>query len=106
MMTRAEVFHEVGGFDESFPLNYNDVDFCFKLHQAGLRCVYEPDVELLHYESATREVGVHPDEISRLQSRWSGLLRDDPYYHPEFFQRNPDFHVPPMLSNGRFISAH
>src|SRR5262249_19096317 len=30
LMTRAEVFSAAGGFDEAFPLNYNDVDYCLR----------------------------------------------------------------------------
>src|SRR5262249_30246175 len=53
LMTRREVFHELGGFDESFPLNYNDVDYCLRLRQAGYRIVYTPHATLSHYEGAT-----------------------------------------------------
>src|SRR5439155_8226481 len=33
LMTRADVFHAAGGFDETFPLNYNDVDYCLRVRQ-------------------------------------------------------------------------
>src|SRR5258707_85853 len=28
LMTRRDVFEKAGGFDEAFPLNYNDIDYC------------------------------------------------------------------------------
>ena len=31
---RKNVFEELGGFDESFPVNYNDVDLCLRARQA------------------------------------------------------------------------
>ena len=34
LMTRADIFREVGGFDEALPLNYNDVDYCCASSQA------------------------------------------------------------------------
>ena len=35
--------------------NYNDVDFCLKLHDAGYDNVFLPHVNLIHHESLTRE---------------------------------------------------
>ena len=35
MLVRREAFDEVGGLDISFPVAYNDVDFCLKLRSAG-----------------------------------------------------------------------
>ncbi len=102
-MVPRVVFEEVGGFDIDLPVNYNDVDFCFKVRNAGYRCVYNPDVQLLHYESASRESRVHPHEIEMIQNRWRTVLNDDPYFHPYFFQKNPDFQPPPMLSDGRLV---
>jgi hypothetical protein len=39
MLTRRTVFQEIGGFDEAFAENYNDVDFCLKVAAEGSRCV-------------------------------------------------------------------
>ena len=33
-MTRRELFDRVGGLSTSFPVNYNDVDYCLKLRQS------------------------------------------------------------------------
>jgi O-antigen biosynthesis protein len=105
IMVPRSVYTRVGGFSLTLPVNYNDVDFCLKLHAAGLRCVYNPAAELLHYESATREAHVAPHEIARIQALWKSLLDDDPYYHPKFFQRNPDFHPAVMLRDGTLIHS-
>lgn len=103
MMVRREVFETVGGFSLAFPVNYNDVDFCCKLHTRGYRNVYTPEAELLHFESATREPVVHPDEILNMRARWQPLMSDDPFFHPQFFQENPDFNPRPMLSDGSLV---
>ena len=42
LMTRADVFHSVGGFNEDFPLNYSDIDYCLKVVGTGRRIVYTP----------------------------------------------------------------
>ena len=54
LMTRADVFRSVGGFDEGFPLNYNDVDYCLRLIAGGRRVVCTPHARLYHHELGTR----------------------------------------------------
>lgn len=54
LMVKKEKFHEVGGFDEELRVAYNDVDFCFKLNEAGYYNVVRNDVILYHYESLSR----------------------------------------------------
>ena len=53
MMTRREVFDQVGGFDERLAIDFNDVDYCLRLRRAGYRVVFTPWAELYHHESAS-----------------------------------------------------
>ena len=54
MMLRREVVREIGGLDEAFnPVQYEDIDYCYRARSKGWRVVYEPSVEMLHDESAT-----------------------------------------------------
>jgi GT2 family glycosyltransferase len=84
MMTRTEIWNEVGGFSKDFPLNYNDVDYCLKVREKGYRTVYVPEAELYHYESVSREAarGVKPGELEHFQRRWMDRYFLDPYYSP------------------------
>jgi O-antigen biosynthesis protein len=51
LMVRRDLFSSLGGFDERFaPAYYEEVDLCVRLWQAGYRVVYDPRVEILHYE--------------------------------------------------------
>jgi GT2 family glycosyltransferase len=53
-MVRADVFRESGGFDEAFnPVQFEDTDLCYRIRSRGHRVVYEPAVEMYHYESTT-----------------------------------------------------
>jgi O-antigen biosynthesis protein len=83
-MTRRALFEEAGGFSEEFPLNYNDVDYCLKLHQQGYRSVYVADAALYHYESLSKEGvgGVSPQELDRFHEKWGQRYLVDPYYNP------------------------
>ncbi|MBW4582147.1 MAG: glycosyltransferase family 2 protein [Tildeniella nuda ZEHNDER 1965/U140] len=96
LMIRRELFQQVGGMDEIFPLNYNDVDFCLKVHQAGYRNVVTPYARLIHYESMSRKAGLQPHEWETLNQKWKGYfnqLNGDPYYNPNLSHRAVTFEL-------------
>src|SRR5690606_291472 len=82
MMVRKSVYEEVGGMDESFEVEYNDVDLCLKFQDAGYYNVYLPDVELYLYESATRghphqsreSWDRHVREIALFKAKWQRYI--------------------------------
>ena len=47
MLPRA-VFDRVGGWDAGFFMFNEDVDFCKRVHEAGMRVVYVPDAVVYH----------------------------------------------------------
>ncbi len=53
LLVRRNAIVEVGDFDESFPLFYNDVDFCFRLKQAGWKIIYFPYASVIHHRGAS-----------------------------------------------------
>ena len=53
-MVRREVFNAVGGFDEAFAVEFNDVDFCLRVSEAGYYNLCLPHVRLYHHEALTR----------------------------------------------------
>jgi O-antigen biosynthesis protein len=80
---RKQVFAELDGFDESFPVNYNDVDLCLRARQVGYEVVIEPGALLRHQECQTRQAGVRLEERYRFEQRWAAWLeRGDPFYSP------------------------
>jgi GT2 family glycosyltransferase len=84
LMTRRDAFEDVGGMSSWFPASYNDLDYCLKLHDAGLRIVATPDAVLAHFESSSRDGSVATSELELIRRRWGRLLRDDPFYGPNF----------------------
>ncbi|MCC7495760.1 MAG: glycosyltransferase family 2 protein [Fimbriimonadaceae bacterium] len=49
-----EVYETVGPLDEVYsPVQFEDLDFCYRAREAGWRCVYEPAVEVYHWEHTT-----------------------------------------------------
>jgi GT2 family glycosyltransferase len=82
LMTPRHVFEEVGGLTTDLPVNFNDVDYCLKVGEAGYRVVYNPGAELHHHESSSRPTGVERWEVELLGTRWSHFTTD-PYLHPK-----------------------
>jgi len=92
LLTRREVFEEVGGFDEErLPVTFSDVDLCLKMRRVGYRVVYVPFAKLYHHESATRRPAVEPLETEVMRERWPEVLEHDPYYNPNLSRERADF---------------
>lgn len=83
------VFDEVGGLSTAFAVNFNDVDFGFKIRDAGYRVLVTPFAVLHHFESRSRRRGVSSTEVTRLRSRWNHRLRVDDYWRHEWRSRRP-----------------
>ena len=94
-MVRRSDFDAIGGFDEGFAVNYNDVDLCLRLRERGLRSVYCAQASLYHYESRNRARTVDPDEHRRFRDRWAAKLPHDPYYGAWFEALPPDLRTRP-----------
>jgi GT2 family glycosyltransferase len=94
LMTRRAEFERLGGLSTNFPVNYNDMDYCLKLRNAGLRVVYDPDTILYHFESSSRSTDVEDWEKDLLRDRWLGLAGRDPYANPNLSRGVPRLRGP------------
>jgi GT2 family glycosyltransferase len=92
VMSRADAFHAVGGFTEQLPLDFNDIDYCLKLIDAGQRVVFQPHAQLLHHEAVSKpRVTLDSRSGQLFRARWSARWPRDPYfnYNLEFTYRGP-----------------
>ncbi|ATE64047.1 glycosyltransferase [Rhizorhabdus dicambivorans] len=81
--TRRTLMEEIGGFDEQFTLEYNDVDLCLRLRALGYRIVCTPEAEMVHAEKASRgEMPVAGEQFAAFLLRWGAWLAQDPSWHP------------------------
>jgi GT2 family glycosyltransferase len=86
-MVRKDVFEEVSGFDEEFAHDFNDVDFCYRIHQAGYRNVWTPFAHFEHVEGASIvRTQANPLESELFLTRYQGKFDPDPYYSPRLKQ--------------------
>ncbi len=89
MMMKRPVFEKLGGFEEKLTVAFNDVDLCLRTQKAGYLIVYNPQVELYHYESKSRGTEDNEEKVRRFQreiefmrTRWEKLLKEgDPCYN-------------------------
>jgi GT2 family glycosyltransferase/glycosyltransferase involved in cell wall biosynthesis len=73
MYVRREAIERIGLLDERYPMAYEDVDWCLRAWQAGMRVMYFPGASLYHHESVTRgtDVGERERESQRVfWERW------------------------------------
>jgi N-acetylglucosaminyl-diphospho-decaprenol L-rhamnosyltransferase len=77
MLIRRACWADLGGFDESFFLYYEDADFCRRAWAAGWSVWYEPNLPLTHFTPLhTRPV---PPEL-RLMTRHALLTYAEKYW--------------------------
>lgn len=90
LLVRKSSYLEVGGLNEEhLKVAFNDIDFCMRLVEAGLRNVWTPFAEMYHHESATRGTEDTPAKMARFEAevsymiqRWGHALQNDPSYSP------------------------
>ena len=78
--------------EEDLAVAFNDLDFCLKIRQIGKLIVFDPFVELYHYESKIRGYENTPEkqerfekEIEKFLTKWKKFYeKGDPYYNPNF----------------------
>ena len=105
LMIRKEVYDEIGGFDESYRVTYNDVDLCLRLYERGYRNLYTPYVRLLHHESIS--VGL-PEEIEKRDTKemrtateqfvkqWKSYIEHDPNINQQLSKHDAFYNIPPQ----------
>ena len=90
MLVKRSIFEEVGGFDENLPVAYNDVDFCWKIYEAGYYNVVRNDAIAVHHESLSRGNDLADGtkllrlrrERTRLVQRHQLFKDGDPFLNP------------------------
>lgn len=99
LLTRREVYEEVGGLEETLQVAFNDVDYCMKVRDKNYLVVYNPYALLHHYESKSRGLDDTREKIERFESeamyldtKWKKIIRyGDPYYNVNLTLHKADF---------------
>jgi len=55
LMVSGRALNEVGNFDETFGIFFNDVDFCRRIKENGFKNLYYPEAVIMHYVGGSTE---------------------------------------------------
>ncbi|MBD5522903.1 MAG: glycosyltransferase [Lachnospiraceae bacterium] len=99
LMVSRKKYEEAGGLDETMAVAYNDVDFCFKLLEAGYYNVQRNDAVLYHHESLSRGLDEGDEdkwkrlltEKENLYAKHPQMNRHDPFYHRALIDNASDY---------------
>jgi GT2 family glycosyltransferase len=101
LMARADVFWNVGGFDEvQFAVAFNDIDLCLKIGNQGYRVLYTPHALLYHHEAlskTSKDLVPHPQEVEAMRLKWESVIDADPYYNPNLTRNDEDYSLKTRL---------
>ena len=95
MLVKREVFLKVGRWDEDFFVYGEDVDFCWRVKQAGFKIYYLPQFECLHYKGAS--VGIRKesaditgaDPATKLRMKAGSVRAMRLFYQKHMYKKYP-----------------
>lgn len=99
LLVKKSTFKIVEGLDaKNLSVAYNDVDFCLRVGELGLKNIWTPHALLYHHESISRGRDTSRKNIQRfipealyMKNRWIKYRKCDPHYNPNLNQERPDF---------------
>lgn len=82
MLVRRKLWDQVGGLDEAFGQgNFEDIDLCLKIVQAGYEIAYCPTAVLYHVGSGSNNVEDAERNSMLFMHRWSHLIVSDDWMY-------------------------
>ncbi|QJR81536.1 glycosyltransferase family 2 protein [Alteromonas pelagimontana] len=101
LLVKKSIYEGVGGLDEeNLEVAFNDVDFCLRVLETGVRNLYCAEAELYHHESVSRGLDITVEKAARfnreltyLQSKWKKYIDHDPAYNPNLTLKRENFAI-------------
>ena len=101
LLVKKSLFLDVGGLnDKDLTVAFNDVDFCLRIKETGVRNVYCAEAELYHHESVSRGLDHAPEKAARfnreleyLKKQWGKYIEHDPAYSPNLTLTRENFSI-------------
>jgi len=75
MFVRRKVFETVGTWNEAYFLYGEDVDFCFRVKQAGWKIMYLPQWQAIHYKGVSVGVRKESADVTNATSATKTMAR-------------------------------
>ena len=101
LFVKKSKYEEVDGLNEKdLHVAFNDVDFCLRVAQSGVRNLYCAEAELFHHESVSRGLDITPEKAARfnkelnyLKTTWGQYIDHDPAYNPNLTLKRENFAI-------------
>ncbi|MEP4029105.1 MAG: glycosyltransferase family 2 protein, partial [Nonlabens ulvanivorans] len=101
LLIKRELFMAASGLNETdLEVAFNDVDFCLKVQELGVRNLYCAEAELFHHESVSRGLDNTKEkrvrfeqELAYIQNKWASYIENDPAYNPNLTLRRENFSI-------------
>jgi GT2 family glycosyltransferase/ubiquinone/menaquinone biosynthesis C-methylase UbiE/ADP-heptose:LPS heptosyltransferase len=90
MLIRRSILEKTGLLDENYLNSFEDIDFCFRVTEAGYKIKYAGKSRLIHHESTTKSR--HDNDVKnwqRLNQNWLGKIKFDES-HQETLRKNAE----------------
>lgn len=93
LFTSRVVVHAVGSLNEDFPMFFNDVDWCYRVKQAGYKILFYPQAQVTHIQGAS------------VNSRKAAMVVSSHVSFFRFFEKHYDrvYHQPINLIAGLLL---
>lgn len=85
LMVRQALFTEIGGFDETFFMYGEDLDFCYRIKKAGYRIFYDGEVFILHLKGQS---GLHKGSEKVIRAFYESM---EIFYRKHYQNKYPWF---------------
>lgn len=95
MLVKKQVFDKIGRWDEEFFVYGEDVDFCWRVKQAGFRIFYLPQFECLHYKGVGVGIRKESADVSKADEATKSRMRAETtramrlFYQKHMYKRYP-----------------
>ena len=105
MLTRADLFHRLNGFDERLAVGFNDVDYCLRTAALGYKVIQDAYTVLYHLESERGPLGAVNlclEDSVRFRKLYRELiLKGDPFYSPILSKFTTEIRCDPLATSGQ-----
>jgi GT2 family glycosyltransferase len=66
ILMKTEVFKQIGGFDNKFPLHFEDLDLFKRTRDQGYQILFNPNVKVIHYQGTSSKMNPKVVEFKKV----------------------------------------
>jgi hypothetical protein len=109
MLTKAELFHRLNGFNEQLAGGFSDVDYCLRAAALGYKVIQDAYAILYHLKNPRGPldpVNPHDEDSLRFRELYRELIiKGDPFHSPMFSRFTAEICWNSMAIPGRKLRA-